>query len=320
MFSSRAVGYITVCLLGLCLVLCNGQTAKRISVQKCEEYRRIISSQRGVISLTLKPRPIYYQSYNCSNVVELIVGGEAAKHGEFPHHALLGYPTESGSSERYSFSCGGSLISDRFVLTAAHCFSYGDPVIVRLGEYDLTVDSTAQLDFGIAEIIRHPKYRNTRSYHDIALVRLNETVLFSKVIRPACLWQSPTLNISRFVATGFGRQEEGILELSTKMMKVQLDLFPSGDCGELFRDNRKFRDGIDEGQLCVGSLAGGKDTCQGDSGGPLQTITEPRSCIYNIVGLTSTGSACGVGNSKAIYTKVAHYLDWIEQVVWAQTL
>uniref|UniRef100_A0A182VXJ8 Peptidase S1 domain-containing protein n=1 Tax=Anopheles minimus TaxID=112268 RepID=A0A182VXJ8_9DIPT len=315
MLGSKAVGFIIIFLLGLCLALCHGQTTKSISLQKCEEYRRVISSKRGVISLVLKPKPLYYETYNCSNVVELIVGGEAAKHGEFPHHALLGYPVEEGSSGQYSFSCGGSLISDRFILTAAHCFSFGDPVIVRLGEYDLTVDSTTQLDFGIAEIIRHPKYRNSRAYHDIALVRLNETVLFSKVIRPACLWQSPSLNVSRFVATGFGRQEEGSIELSTKMMKVQLDLFPSSDCAELFRDNRKFRDGIDEGQLCVGSITGGKDTCQGDSGGPLQTITEPKSCIYNIVGLTSTGSACGVGNSKAIYTKVAHYLEWIEQIV-----
>uniref|UniRef100_A0A182KEY2 Peptidase S1 domain-containing protein n=1 Tax=Anopheles christyi TaxID=43041 RepID=A0A182KEY2_9DIPT len=287
-----------------------------IAFTECDEYRRIISSKRGVISLTLNPKPFYYQSYNCSNVVELIVGGEAAKYGEFPHHALLGYPREDGSPERYSFSCGGSLISDRFILTAAHCFSYGDPEIVRLGEYDLTVDSTTQLDFGIAEIKRHPEYRNARSYHDVALVRLNETVLFSKVIRPACLWTSPVLNVSRFVATGFGKQEEGGTELSTKMMKVQLDLFPSSDCGELFRDNRKFRDGINAGQLCVGSLIGGKDTCQGDSGGPLQTITEPRSCIYNIVGVTSTGAACGVGNSKAIYSNVAHYLDWIEKEAW----
>lgn len=194
----------------LCNVQC--QTTRLLCLfAECDEYRRIISNKRGVISLTLNPKPFYYQSYNCSNVVDLIVGGEAAKHGEFPHQALLGYPREDGSPEPYSFSCGGSLISDRFILTAAHCFSYGDPVIVRLGEYDLTVDSTTQLDFGIAEIIRHPKYRNSRSYHDLALVRLNETVLFSKVIRPACLWTNPTLNVSRFVATGFGKQEEGTL-------------------------------------------------------------------------------------------------------------
>uniref|UniRef100_A0AAG5CU01 Peptidase S1 domain-containing protein n=1 Tax=Anopheles atroparvus TaxID=41427 RepID=A0AAG5CU01_ANOAO len=293
------------------------------------------------MSLTLKPTALYYNVNNCSHVVDLIVGGEAARHGEFPHHALLGYPQEDGIRKGYSFSCGGSLISDRFVMTAAHCFSYSDPVLVRLGEYDLKEESASQVDFGITEIIRHPNYRNSRSYHDIALIRLNETVLFSKIIRPACLWTQTALNTSSFVATGFGKLEEGnrlmswlsyahkcvlhpfrfiagATDLSARMMKVQLDLFPPADCEQLFASHRKFSDGIGGGQLCVGSKGGGKDTCQGDSGGPLQIITEPRSCMYNIVGVTSTGAACGIGHSKAVYTNVAYYLDWIENIVWPQ--
>ncbi|XP_052871611.1 serine protease snake-like, partial [Anopheles cruzii] len=218
----------------------------RISETKCEEYRSIITSRRGAISLKLRPKPTYYQLYNCSNTVQLIVGGEAAKNGEFPHHALLGYASgkDAASASALSFSCGGSLISERFVLTAAHCFSHGDPIVVRLGEYDLNLPlSLSRIDFGIAKIIRHPQYKNARSYHDIALVKLNETVSFSKTIRPACLWTEPALNVSQFVATGFGRLEEGSFELSSKLMKVQLDLFPTTDCDQLVQLNRRFSDG-----------------------------------------------------------------------------
>ncbi|XP_049531472.1 serine protease snake-like [Anopheles darlingi] len=262
---------------------------------------------------------MFYEAFNCSNVVKLIVGGEAAKMGEFPHHALLGYVDEQAETSawgQYKFNCGGSLISDRFVMTAAHCFSFADPVIVRLGEHDLDAVESNRVDFDIAQITRHPQYRNSRSYHDIALVRLNGTVRFSKIIRPACLWVEPTLNISRFVATGFGRVSEDVYEVSKKMMKVQLDLFPAADCDLLYRENRRFRNGIDDGQICVGSLTGNKDTCSGDSGGPLQTVIDPRSCIYHVIGVTSTGGACGIGLSKAIYINVMKYLDWIEQTVW----
>ncbi|KFB42150.1 AGAP013221-PA-like protein [Anopheles sinensis] len=267
------------------------------------------------MTLTLKPTALYYKVKNCSNVVDLIAGGVKAVYGEYPHHAILGYPQDDGS---YNFDCGGSLISDRFILTAAHCFSHANPTLVRLGEYDLTEDSINQVDFGIAEIIRHPNYSNIMAYHDIALIRLNETVLFSKFIRPACLWTEPVLNMTSFIATGFGKLEHDAYELSIHMMKVKLDLFPSEECQRIYGGSRKLRRGMSDGQLCVGSIVGGKDTCQGDSGGPLQIITEPRSCIYNIVGVTSTGAACGVANTKAIYTNVAYYLDWIEQTVWPQ--
>ncbi|XP_058116127.1 serine protease snake-like [Anopheles ziemanni] len=314
MLIQKKVSFLTV-LLGVVVFSFCAVSGKRISELKCDAYKEIISSTSGIMTLNMNPMALYYKVQNCSNVVDLIVGGERAVYGEYPHHAILGFPQDDGS---YSFMCGGSLISNRFILTAAHCFSFVNATLVRLGVYDLAENSVNQVDFGIAEIIRHPNYSNSLAYHDIALLRLNETVLFSKFIRPACLWTEPVLNTSSFIATGFGKLGEGTVELSSYMMKVKLDLFPSAECQRKYEHTRKLRHGMSNGQLCVGSIVGGKDTCQGDSGGPLQVITEPRSCIYNIVGVTSTGTACGVGNSIAIYTNVAFYLDWIEKIVWPQ--
>uniref|UniRef100_A0A2M4AQS8 Putative trypsin-like serine protease n=1 Tax=Anopheles triannulatus TaxID=58253 RepID=A0A2M4AQS8_9DIPT len=299
----------------LLLINQNGIQGQRLAVQKCAEYAKIITKTQALIPLTINPKPITYKIYNCTNVVQLIVGGEQAKYGEFPHHALLGYPRE-GNPNEYDFRCGGSLISDRHILTAAHCFSEDDPKVVRLGEYDTTFESEDEVQFGIVGVRKHPNYLNQRSYNDIALVKLDRQVWFTKNIRPACLWDSEYRNMTSYIATGFGHNETVGIALSTTMMKVQLDEFPVDDCAQAFFGHKRFKNGIQDGQMCVGSIVGGKDTCQGDSGGPLQTVTNPKSCIYHIVGITSVGGACGVGQSKAVYTKVSFYLDWIESNVW----
>jgi secreted trypsin-like serine protease len=110
-------------------------------------------------------------------VTPLIVGGEKTKNGEYPHMAAIGWRSLDGSLE---FKCGGSLISDRFVLTAAHC-SRADgnsPSIVRLGDQNLKTrsDGLIEVDVPIAEFIKHEKYRKSSYYDDIALIKLARSV------------------------------------------------------------------------------------------------------------------------------------------------
>ncbi|KFB54063.1 hypothetical protein ZHAS_00002914 [Anopheles sinensis] len=102
------------------------------------------------------------------------------------------------------------------------------------------------------------------------------------------------------------------------MMKVVLENYPENDCYERVKFlGSRFALGIQPGQLCAGSNLVGRDTCVGDSGGALQTVTDPSSCTFHVVGVISTGLVgCGVGKSRAVYTKVSHYLDWIEENVW----
>lgn len=160
------------------------------------------------IPLTVKPKPVSFAGSDCSKTVDLIVGGEAAKPGEFPHQALLGYP-DADASEGYRFKCGGSLISERFVLTAAHCFVDGYPTIVRLAEHNLRNEWDDQEDFDVQSFKKHPYYSHRSAYHDIALIELKTEVRFSKLIRPACLWTSSTIDVPSVIATGFGLNETG---------------------------------------------------------------------------------------------------------------
>ncbi|KXJ70393.1 hypothetical protein RP20_CCG023808, partial [Aedes albopictus] len=208
--------------------------------------------------------------------------GEVAKKNEFPHQALLGWIERN--PQRIEFSCGGSLISRRYVLTAAHCFKVRDADFVRLGEHDLNKNSGNHKDFNITSITRHPDYRFSSSYHDIALIKLNENVRFSKVIR----------------------------NHSTVLRKVVLKFLDRHICGMQF-SGRSFRSGLIDEQLCIGSDTSARDTCQGDSGGPIQTLLG--GCTYHIIAVTSLGpGSCGL--APALYTRVSSYVDWIESIVW----
>ncbi|XP_063911572.1 venom protease-like isoform X2 [Zophobas morio] len=250
------------------------------------------------------------------NIVKRIVGGKPAGRTEFPHMAIFGY--EKRGSENIQWLCGGSLISEQYILTAALCLSsrlVGEPKLVLLGVTNLN-DTNHRREIKIINNVVHPEYRNITYYHDIALVKLEKPVEINSYVRPACLNTNFDFSVSQAIATGWGfTQPSG--KRSEDLQKVTLDITDHQLCNNTY--NKVLCQGIiNDVHICTGSDNEKKGTCRGDVGGPLQIHhkNDPTLCMYDVVGVISSGIICSQGPS--VNTRVSHYIKWIEDIVWPE--
>lgn len=162
-----------------------------------------------------------------------------------------------------------SLFSYQFVLSAAHCVSWRGikPKLVRLGDQNLrqTTDVSEPQEFIIIDAIRHPDYKTSSKYNDIALFKLDRRVHITDFVRPACLWQSFNVNYTSAIVTGWGlTKDRG--KPSDELLKVSLQLTSNERCNTFFERFTALKNGIIDSQLCAGHDHEEKDSCNGDSG------------------------------------------------------
>ncbi|SPP82545.1 trypsin-7-like [Drosophila guanche] len=210
--------------------------------------------------------------------------------------------------------CGGTLIHNKFVLTAAHCVNrernigtQEEEFVVRLGGHNATDGDI----YEVARKIPHPDYDGD-VMNDIALVELTSKVVFNDRIKPACLPTTSGDEHDSMTVSGWGRYSATTPNAQSPVLrKADLKLFHLSECGP---------EALEEMHICAGGDKQTSDSCQGDSGGPL-AIWHPEwgSCLGQVFGIVSHGSLCHEPSPRTKYIRVFHYLRWIEDIVWNVT-
>uniref|UniRef100_A0A2A4K747 trypsin n=1 Tax=Heliothis virescens TaxID=7102 RepID=A0A2A4K747_HELVI len=229
-----------------------------------------------------------------------IVGGTATTVEQYPTIAALLY---SYFGISFSQSCGGTIITRRAILTAAHCPS-GDTINkwrIRVGS---SYANSGGLVHTVIAIIVHPKYNSRTIDNDVAILRTTGNIIFGNVVKPAAIsGNGYILDDNEIVwAAGWGTTSAGGIS-SEQLRHVQLWTVNQVICRSRYATRAA---NITDNMLCSGVLdVGGRDQCQGDSGGPLYHNTV-------VVGICSWGISCATPQFPGVNTRVSRFADWIQ--------
>ncbi|XP_063631800.1 phenoloxidase-activating enzyme-like [Cydia splendana] len=263
------------------------------------------------------------------------VGGDKSSRsiagiGEYPWMGSVEYRKKD---DTIKFLCGAVLISGKYVLSAAICFSetafkYATPVSIRLGDYDVNNDgpdcvetagggkkcTDGAISIPIEKFTVHPDYtKNVNRQNDIVLIKLARMAPYTDFIRPICL---PSLDITQkapkklyMTVAGWGAVNASSFE-SNILRRVHVPYVDFYLCRHAY-NKTQFNVQLSNGQLCAGGK--NRDSCRGDTGGPLMLLKGQTTELAGIVSFTIT--PCGREDIPGVYTKVFAYNDWIKTTI-----
>jgi len=279
--------------------VCSGQVGYELITHGTAYYVRFCCPYQRVVEPEVGPAPTGCGRQAVAPLRTRIVGGQEAAAYSWPWLVSLQY--------QGNHFCGGTLIDEYHVLTAAHClqdssmFDSGLTVVAGLHSRSKPNPQRVQRK-QVASITNHGGYNENTNENDIAIIRLASPVTLNSYVNVACLpGRDPTLNENVMIAgwgtTSFqGSQPDALRQANVLIMD---------QCKSVYNyDNNK--------QLCAGNYQYNKDSCQGDSGGPLVYEVNGQ---WVLSGVVSYGDECAKINRPGVYARVSYYLPWIRNVI-----
>lgn len=243
--------------------------------------------------------------------IEIVGGDEVDPPGKYPFIAALVY-SYIGNAHLGHF-CGGSLISDEWVLTAGHCVTRGNGSVISAASIDVVVGrhdlKTADGErVGVAAIHRHPGYHDGTLENDVALLQLDQAVTTGEAIELAGEGDAAAFAPGvESTVIGWGLtygEPPGTPVDPSSLREVSVPIVDDADCTTAYGSDLYLPE-----MICAGETLGGEDACSGDSGGPLFVL---HGGGYLHVGVVSWGNDCALPGYPGVYARTATYSDWVQ--------
>jgi len=227
-----------------------------------------------------------------------VVGGWEA----IPHQ----YPWMAALFIDDMYFCGGSILDETHILTAAHCTDGASFVNVMLGAHNVRLESEeGRIEIRSEVHVEHPGWMPAVLRNDLAIITLPEPITWTDKISPICLPVADGNLYEGTLATlsGWGKSSDSATSISPELRKTNTTVMANSRCSTVYGAI------ITDNHLCI-STTDGHGSCNGDSGGPLSDVSEDG--IFSEIGIVSFGLSlgCSIG-FPAGFTRVTSYLDWI---------
>lgn len=270
-----------------------------------------VQTEAPVVKTTKPPGNVTFCGIARAKPQSRIIGGQDAMYGEFPWQAHIKLNRQQ---------CGGVLLNNYYVLTAAHCiYQVRLPdITVQLGVYDIQDHSrqeNAPQTFSVVEKKIHPNFKYQAAHpdrFDVALLKLDRAARYHENVVPICLPRKDwDFEGWKGIITGWGKTDTGLSNrFGTRILqKVDVPIMSNEKC-EKWHHEKGIEITISPEMMCAGYEEGKKDACVGDSGGPLIVNVQGR---WTVAGLVSAGFGCAQSKQPGIYHRVTNTVDWLRE-------